>query len=63
MSRSVLASRLNLNDKVGTIDTYRFQLEMSELVTIERMGYRLDAVGRTVAKILGQAINFLSRSR
>jgi len=29
---------LDLNDKVARIDTYRFQLEMSELVTIERMG-------------------------
>lgn len=29
---------LNLEDKVARIDTYRFQLEMSELVTIERMG-------------------------
>ena len=30
--------RLNRNDKVGAVDTYRFQLETSELVTVERMG-------------------------
>ncbi|OJU15986.1 MAG: hypothetical protein BGN95_11525 [Sphingomonas sp. 66-10] len=29
---------LNRADKVATIDSYRLQLEMSELVTIERMG-------------------------
>lgn len=30
--------KLNLADKVAEIDTYRLQLEMSELITIERMG-------------------------
>jgi hypothetical protein len=30
--------RLDIKDEVATIDTYRFQLEMPELVTIERMG-------------------------
>jgi hypothetical protein len=30
--------RLDRSDKVAEIETYRFQLEMSELVTVERMG-------------------------
>jgi len=30
--------QLNRKDKVATIETYRIQLEMSELVTVERMG-------------------------
>lgn len=30
--------KLNRNDKIADIDTYRFQLEMSELITVERMG-------------------------
>jgi hypothetical protein len=30
--------KLDSKDEVATIDTYRFQLEMSELVTVERMG-------------------------
>jgi len=30
--------QLNRKDKIGTIETYRIQLEMSELVTVERMG-------------------------
>ena len=29
---------LDLTNKIAEIETYRFQLEMSELVTIERMG-------------------------
>ena len=32
---------LNLTDKVADIDTYRFQLETSELITVERMGIGL----------------------
>lgn len=30
--------QLDRNDKVADVDTYRFQLETSELVTVERMG-------------------------
>ena len=30
--------KLDLSDKIAEIETYRFQLEMSELVTVERMG-------------------------
>ena len=30
--------KLDTNDKVAQIETYRFQLEMSELITVERMG-------------------------
>ncbi|MGB7374180.1 DUF4365 domain-containing protein [Pontixanthobacter sp.] len=30
--------QLNRKDKIGTIETYRIQLEMSELITVERMG-------------------------
>jgi len=30
--------QLNREDKVGTLDTYRFSLETTELVTVERMG-------------------------
>lgn len=32
------SEKLDAKDEVATIDTYRFQLETSELVTVERMG-------------------------
>jgi hypothetical protein len=49
---------LNLADKVADIDTYRFQLETSELITVERMGIGLPVL-LVIADLTAQRCSFV----
>jgi hypothetical protein len=49
---------LNRTDKVADIDTYRFQLEISELVTIERMGIAVPVL-LVIADLTAQRCSFV----
>lgn len=50
--------KLNLGDKIAEIDTYQVQLEMSELVTIERMGIGVPVL-LVIADIKRQRCSFV----
>jgi hypothetical protein len=50
--------QLDRTDKVANIDTYRFQLETSELITVERMGIGVPVL-LTIADLKAQRCSFV----